>query len=616
MVFQRSEQPFTDDQADQIPFGTLRGLEDNGQLASIVEISLSRKFPEKSQTTDCERDDIYSKSLGELGPAIDPPTDNSASSHGDASILHCVSSSAGAYVWSEHGKRPLYDDKPNQVTCKRPKQVDQNRNLDSCNEIPSSISTFERPSASADEDSVTRDTDDVLEYPSYRTYGKELNSPWFTCNRSSENMSSGSPFWVPTSPSCFEDHQREAKFHPVEEIFSSIFGHLPRKPVAIGRNHQADIPEWKPQGSKATVFERDCSLPSSFVSHHINDDECDKWITKPVMPMPDSGSLFTEVGAVYRQVDCDCLDEGSIRCVRQHVMEARENLKKALGIDRFLELGLSGMGEDVASKWTEEEEQMFQEVVLSNPFSLGKNFWDKLKHVFPGRSSKELVSYYFNVFMLRKRAEQNRSDPMNVDSDNDEWQESDDGEFAMAEEEDSVVESLTDRDDDIYNKDGLEVDTLEESEYEDDCDEYETAGEGKEEESCGAFEGCISDSKCIHAMQFMDKNLHHGGMDADVQDDSCTSFEGQHTASDPSADQADEMQHAITEDYEKLHMEFRNDGLSGITDFGFFDGHSDTKSWDINLIRRIERDDFLSTCNVIQEVFGEENDAMDGHDIC
>ena len=51
--------------------------------------------------------------------------------------------------------------------------------------------------------------------------------------------------------------------------------------------------------------------------------------------------------------------------------------------------------------------------------------------VFPSRTKKDIVSYYFNVFMLKVRAEQNRLDPRNIDSDDDEWQGSDD----------SVVES-------------------------------------------------------------------------------------------------------------------------------------------------------------------------------
>nr|CAD1832361.1 unnamed protein product [Ananas comosus var. bracteatus] len=164
--------------------------------------------------------------------------------------------------------------------------------------------------------------------------------------------------------------------------------------------------------------------------------------------MPCADGLASEIRTTNSNIRCSCTEPGSIQCAKQHVMEVRENLKTALGPDRFEALGFCEMGEDVALKWTEEEERLFQEVVLSNPASLGKNFWDELPHVFSSKNSKELVSYYFNVFMLRKRAEQNRSDPMNVDSDNDEWQESDDGEFEEDEtEEDSAVDSLTDRED-------------------------------------------------------------------------------------------------------------------------------------------------------------------------
>ncbi|CAI9281484.1 unnamed protein product [Lactuca saligna] len=86
------------------------------------------------------------------------------------------------------------------------------------------------------------------------------------------------------------------------------------------------------------------------------------------------------------------------------------------------------MGESVANKWSEEDEHLFHEVVYSNPVSFGKNFWNHLSEVFPSRSNHEIVGYYFNVFMLRIRAEQNRFDPMNADSDDDEWQGSDESE--------------------------------------------------------------------------------------------------------------------------------------------------------------------------------------------
>jgi hypothetical protein len=50
--------------------------------------------------------------------------------------------------------------------------------------------------------------------------------------------------------------------------------------------------------------------------------------------------------------------------------------------------------------------------------------------------------------MLQKRAEQNRFDPLNIDSDDDEWQKIE-GE-TVEEDEDSVVESLTGQDSSAY----------------------------------------------------------------------------------------------------------------------------------------------------------------------
>lgn len=125
-------------------------------------------------------------------------------------------------------------------------------------------------------------------------------------------------------------------------------------------------------------------------------------------------------------------------------MEARQRLRETLGQDMFEKLGFCDMGEEVADKWSEDEEHAFDEVVLSYPASLDKNFWDHLSGIFPSRTKKDLVSYYFNVFMLRKRAEQNRFDPLNIDSDNDEWQRS---ELGMVEEDTGfLVESQIDQD--------------------------------------------------------------------------------------------------------------------------------------------------------------------------
>ncbi|RWW34278.1 hypothetical protein GW17_00000961 [Ensete ventricosum] len=402
----------------------------------------------------------------------------------------------------------------------------------------------------------------------------------------------------------------------VEEICSPVFDYFKRKHVAIGVNHQVDIPEWRSNNHIGDYEDFASTLPSDTTppsSNHVADEvESDRWVGTCAMPLPESALLASNV-LVLQCKDCGCPDEGSIRCVRQHVMETRERLKQKLGWDRFMELGFGDMGEVVAQKWTEEEEQLFHEIVLSNPASLGKNFWDKLPQVFPARSSKELVSYYFNVFMLQKRAKQNRLDPLHVDSDDDEWQENHHGEFATGEDEDSVVESPLEDDDDD-DDDGEEDETEEEeiSETADDienCDFY-TLARNNEKGTCGAVKECIfSQTNRVSNMQFTESGLYNCTEEQDIQDDSCTSFEGQHTGSD-SCDPLGifDLQHGLNVDHHDLCKEYRNDSSSRLTDNGFYDAHCDPKAWDMSYSCGVEKDDFLSTNNLIEEVFGKEPD--------
>ncbi|KAK8948622.1 AT-rich interactive domain-containing protein 2 [Platanthera zijinensis] len=223
----------------------------------------------------------------------------------------------------------------------------------------------------------------------------------------------------------------------LEVLQSPLSEHSHRRPVPIGSDHQADLPEWTP-----------------------------------------------------RNFECDCPDEGSIGCVRQHVMEAREMLRCALR-EKFVELGFLDMGEGVAERWTEMEENLFHAVVSSNSTSSGRNFWAVLPHAFPLRGFRELVSYYFNVFVLRKRADQNHFYPSIVDSDNDDSEENCDGDFAASEEWEDELDSGVESEDDAS----------EELDFED---------EVNDEEECG---------------EQIERNSTDCSQDQDVQDDSCTSFE-------------------------------------------------------------------------------------------
>ncbi|GAB4860831.1 hypothetical protein Ancab_035993 [Ancistrocladus abbreviatus] len=179
-----------------------------------------------------------------------------------------------------------------------------------------------------------------------------------------------------------------------------------------------------------------------------------------------------------------------------------------------MELGFCDVGEVVAEKWTEDEEHIFQEVVHFNPTSLGKNFWNTLSAVFPSWTKMEIVSYYFNVFILQKQVEHNRVDPMNKNSDNEEWQGSDDDgvdEGAMMDEdEDSAVESPIHHGDPGYHENQLaehEEGILDETSADDDNLEF-------------------GYSKCDpYLFQAPDKTPYDDAGDNDTQDGSRTSLD-------------------------------------------------------------------------------------------
>ncbi|XP_050227870.1 uncharacterized protein LOC126677348 [Mercurialis annua] len=330
-------------------------------------------------------------------------------------------------------------------------------------------------------------------------------------------------------------HQLRPIFQPDEGLSSLDYPF--QKPVPIGPEHQVFVPDW--EGADAFSSELHTSNPEdvtaqSSSSSIIANDGCkERLVGTCVLPMPDSEVHATD-GCEGIKSECSCLDRRSIECVKQHIMEVRQKLRENLGEEIFEGLGFCDMGEFVASKWTEEEEQVFLDTVLSNPASFGKNFWDHLSVAFPCRRKSELVSYYFNVFMLRKRAEQNRFDPLNIDSDNDEWHKSEAGE--AEEDEDSAVESLNEQapvyhDGHAFNcnehiEEDEETDASKESadeiervatdeEYEGDLDDVSAVHNGIFTVGCGR------DTGCKHFKEFPNENAN----DLDIEDDSCTSYE-------------------------------------------------------------------------------------------
>ncbi|PON40778.1 ELM2 domain protein [Parasponia andersonii] len=336
-------------------------------------------------------------------------------------------------------------------------------------------------------------------------------------------------------PEYFEHGDRLRGLLQSDDTFASPVDYSPEKLVPIGPGHQAYVPEWDQRVSKLSDHQTD---PQNQVLHGsgldlvVNADEEKMGTCVISMPKPEVSLHYCSQDGASRN-DCMCIDEGSVRCVRQHVMEAREKLKENIGARPFEELGFCDMGEEVAKRWTEEEEHIFHEVILTNPSTVGKNFWDHLSMAFPSRKTKDLVSYYFNVFILRKRAGQNRFDQLNIDSDNDEWEKT---ELGGLDDEDSVVESPADQEASAYcQQDNLEDchEDLEDANEVDDCEHGAdlVCRVGTDEEDGGDVDNGsgadVKDSPGNSEINLLGKIPSNNREDSDVQDDSCTSYEYQ-----------------------------------------------------------------------------------------
>ncbi|XP_024976497.1 uncharacterized protein LOC112514320 [Cynara cardunculus var. scolymus] len=338
--------------------------------------------------------------------------------------------------------------------------------------------------------------------------------------------------------------------------YSHLLRFPPLKEVPIGPEYQAVIPEWCGYDANNISFRSGSSKTSAFCqtseANSIYDEN--KFMGSCIVSIHETDGTVCNDDAVGRgRTGCCCEDPDSLRCVRQHIREAREKIRRNIGHERFLELGFCSMGDVVACKWTEEDEQLFHEVVYSNPVSLGKNFWVHLAEAFPSRTNQEIVSYYFNVFVLQRRAEQNRCDPMNADSDDDEWQGSDQDENLCRDEIEKYGFSIGNPVFD-YNEDmGF----------------------------LHGFRGSINFSETQASM--VDEN----GGDCDFQDDSCTSSD---TGVEPEASE-------VKVDCGKLwsNRDFILEPL-------------DSKAWDVGCFSfPRNKTDFLSTGSMIEEVFGVES---------
>ncbi|KAK4476597.1 hypothetical protein RD792_015755 [Penstemon davidsonii] len=148
-----------------------------------------------------------------------------------------------------------------------------------------------------------------------------------------------------------------------------------------------------------------------------------KWLGTQIWPLdkkePIRSLIERDPIGKGRQDSCGCPFPSSSECVKFHIWEKRIKLKLELG-SAFYKWEFDGMGEEVALSWTKEDEKRFTDIVESNRLSLDKYFWDELFKNFPSKGRAALVSYYFNVFLFRRRGEQNRNSTSKIDSDDEE----------------------------------------------------------------------------------------------------------------------------------------------------------------------------------------------------
>ncbi|XP_050376477.1 uncharacterized protein LOC126793890 [Argentina anserina] len=480
-------------------------------------------------------------------------------------------------------KRPL-DDEQIFVSLKHPRQVGHSKELVSFSEsvFPGDVSKpqaledgLERRNNGGDENvsgdvyaSLPRVGEDIKS----SAPGSFITSSWTTSTTREEDPFPQAPchgFYFPE----YFNPERPIRTLASEDIYSFLLDHSPRKSASIGPEHQAVIPQW---GVVDSDLENEKRLMGTCV-----------------IPMPESQlSTDNEFIVGNGRTDCSCEDRASIRCVRQHILEAREKLTKNVGPEKFAELGFCDMGEQVAEKWSDDEENLFHQVVFSNPASLDKNFWDNLSAVFPSRTKKEIVSYYFNVFMLRKRARQNRYDPVNVDSDNDEWEGSTvhgDDEPGVTEDDDSVIDSPGCQDDPGFNRSwGGDIQEYDEDVVGDTCDNVNVDISGNLVNN-----GCSSPT-----VQFQKNIAWDEKGDQEVQDDSCTSFEAGLTSQD---------NQLRSENVAHWEVGCFN-GTRKLGDHEYVLEPCDAKVWDVGYSTyRKNKVDFLPTCSMIEEVFGKDS---------
>uniref|UniRef100_A0A2P2IW35 Uncharacterized protein LOC107430704 n=2 Tax=Rhizophora mucronata TaxID=61149 RepID=A0A2P2IW35_RHIMU len=196
----------------------------------------------------------------------------------------------------------------------------------------------------------------------------------------------------------------------LDDLINSVDWLKPKKCkswIPVGPEFQAEIPDW--------------TGPTNIGTFYSNvDSESLKWLGTRDWPTKgtNTGTIIKAIG-MGRPNSCPCASPGSIECIKHHVHEANRQLRSDLG-PAFFSWKFNEMGEAVSRSWKLEEKKQFQFLVEHKSFNHEKEFWKLALKRFPSKSLRNILSYYYNVFVperVGKRTRRHFRDE--VDSDDD-----------------------------------------------------------------------------------------------------------------------------------------------------------------------------------------------------
>lgn len=185
--------------------------------------------------------------------------------------------------------------------------------------------------------------------------------------------------------------------HRSTRLLNFIGDHLERKAIPVGPRFQTDVPEWDDTVDKSILVRAYNSDPDNL-----------KWLGTQVWPDENGNAKPTgrRIGK-GRHNSCSCASRGSANCIKRHVLEERQRLQRDLG-PAFSSWRFDEMGEQVSESWSLKEQRSFESLMKKKPFSDGKAFWKRALKCLPRKSKKDIVIFYFNVYIPQRMSLQRR----------------------------------------------------------------------------------------------------------------------------------------------------------------------------------------------------------------